>query len=143
MMQGGAGDKGLFPHCFTLAKRSSLVVAFHCLRIYLFNQERKVDMFEKKKLWMVLATAALVAACGGGSGGGSSGGGGGGGGGGNGDGNGNGDPSGDTTLQSYLDMHPDQIIVNMLLPLSAYENTDAANGGLFGQAKGSDGNGAP
>lgn len=92
-------------------------------------------MFEKKKLWMVMATAALVTACGGGSdpapvtGG-------------------DGDPppvsSTDTKLQnSHLVMHPDQMIVNMILPTAAYEETTAANGGLFGQATGTAGNGAP
>ncbi len=92
-------------------------------------------MFEKKKLWMVMATAALVTACGGGSdpapvtGG-------------------DGDPpppisSTDTKLQNHLVMHPDQIIVNALLPLSAYTDTTAAGGGLYGQATGTDNNGAP
>lgn len=102
-------------------------------------------MFEKKKLWMVLASAALVAACGGGSGGGSPiGGGDGSGGNGGGDNTGGGStPANDTTLQSSLVMHPEQIIVNRLLPLSAYMDMDSAGGGLFGQAKGTDNNGAP
>ncbi len=91
-------------------------------------------MFEKKKLWMVLAAATLVAACGGGSDPAPVTGGGGGGGGGS---------SEDTSLASHLVAHPDQIIVNGLLPVSAYEDTTAENGGLYGQDMGTDDNGAP
>ena len=96
-------------------------------------------MFEKKKLWMVLASAALVAACGGGSSGGSGGGdtGGGGGTGGGGD-TGGSTPFEETTLQGYLEMGANQLIMDQLLSLSDYQG-----GGIYGQAQGSADNGAP
>jgi hypothetical protein len=113
------------------------------LKICPFNQERKVDMFEKKKLWMVLASATLVAACGGGSngGGGDTGSGGGVGGGGGGDGGGDtggSTPFEETTLQGYLEMGANQLIMDQLLSISDYQGS-----GIFGQAQGSDDNGAP
>lgn len=97
-------------------------------------------MFEKKKLWMALASVTLVAACGGGNGGPST------------DpaptNPGNETPSTDTTLSGgYVQISPaNQILVNALLPLSAYESEEA-DGGLWGQAKGTndlgENNGAP
>lgn len=89
-------------------------------------------MFEKKKLWMILATAALVTACGGGSSGGGS----------------DPDPStppGGTTpdpLTGYLQIEEGNNLAfnNNLLPRSSFED-DGASGGIYGQSKGA--NSAP
>jgi hypothetical protein len=117
-----------------------LLVAFYCSGIYPFNQERKVDMFEKKKLWMVLAATTLVAACGGGNGGPAPSTGGDSGLGGD-SGPGVTPPSSDEVLTGTLSLPNNQLIFNdLLLDRGAY-TSEEPSGGIYGQAKGA--NSAP
>jgi hypothetical protein len=93
-------------------------------------------MFEKKKLWMALAAATMVAACGGSDGGGTIGdsSGDGGGSGGDNPGGGGTTPFEETTLQGNLEMDSNQLIMDQLLQLSDYQG-----GGIFGQSQGDTG----
>lgn len=95
-------------------------------------------MFEKNKLWMALAAATLVAACGGSSGGG--------GGGGDDDDDDDRTPVEESTLQSYLNIQSDQMVVNRLVPIEAYTSETLEGepaGGIYGQDVGTGDNGAP